>query len=364
MIIKTQKQLEELMEEASKAPSVGLDTEFVWERTFYPQLGLIQLSIGEDCYLIDPVFIKDLSPLGKLISNPNVVKILHDAHQDLAIIKASAGGSPCNIFDTKIAYGFCSPEATLSLAKLLENLVGVNLDKSETRTNWIKRPLTIKQIEYAYDDVRYLCELMDIIKKSIIENGTESWMLEEMKAYEDPQSYIEPDISEYFRKIRGVGRYSGKNLALFQTLATWREQVARIEDRPRGHVLKNELLFEITTLAPSSIDQLRTINRFQMRDIRQYGAKIIELVQEGLNRPDHLCPFISKPSYNKKDLKEKADVIIDAIHQKAIKLNIDPSLIGSRKNINSYIILDGNDDPDHKMLRGWRSEFMTELVNL
>jgi ribonuclease D len=207
MLIASEQKLKELVSKARQATAVGIDTEFVWERTFYSQLGLIQLAIGQDCYLIDPVAIKDLSQLGELISDPSVTKILHDAQQDLTILKAATGAVPKNIYDTRLAYGFCSDSSTLSLSALLEKTLGIKLPKTETRANWLMRPLTDKMFEYACDDVKYSTKLLNYIMDSAEKQNTASWLKEELKIYDNASLYTEiaPYVSGHLKSV-GCGQ--------------------------------------------------------------------------------------------------------------------------------------------------------------
>jgi len=151
-MISSEKEFITLIDRALNTDRVALDTEFVWERTYYPRLGLIQLALSdEDCFLIDPLAIKDLTPLGKLLNDAKVVKILHDAPQDLTILSRVTGAVPQNIFDTRISAGFSGLSSTISLADLISVLLDINLAKTETRTNWLKRPLDPSQIDYALE---------------------------------------------------------------------------------------------------------------------------------------------------------------------------------------------------------------------
>ena len=163
--------------EAEAAGLVGLDTEFVWERTYYPQLGVVQLSIDQDrCYLVDTVVLDAFEPLGALLGNGQVVKILHDAPQDLTIMKRLTGVSPRNIFDTRVAAGFVGYRASLSLQDLTKYLLNLSLEKTETRTDWLKRPLSDKQVKYALDDVRWLPAIREKTLERANRNGRFAWM--------------------------------------------------------------------------------------------------------------------------------------------------------------------------------------------
>ncbi|MFA7183493.1 MAG: hypothetical protein WC082_01295, partial [Victivallales bacterium] len=237
MLITTGHELKKLMSKALREPAVAIDTEFLWEYTFYPRLGLVQLGIREECYLIDPVTIDDLSPLGELLAEKSVCKILHDAQQDLVILKAATGANPRNIFDTRLAYGFCSSSSVLSLSALLEETLGVKLPKTETRSDWLMRPLTDKMYDYACDDVKYLTELMNFIITKAEEQNTAEWLDEEMKKYDSALLYKEIGPQECFRKIKGIDQLKGRKLAVLRELAAWREKTARRKNRPRGHII-------------------------------------------------------------------------------------------------------------------------------
>ncbi|MYF17390.1 MAG: ribonuclease D, partial [Gemmatimonadetes bacterium] len=164
-LINTPNELETLVNRALDAPCVGIDTEFVWEQTYYPRLGIIQVGLSEnDCHLIDAVTLSDLSPLGTLLSDPHTVKILHDAQQDLWILRRITDAIPCNIFDTRCAAGFAGLSSNLSLGNLLRMRLNIQLPKTETRTDWLRRPLSDKQLEYALDGVRFLPAVREHIR--------------------------------------------------------------------------------------------------------------------------------------------------------------------------------------------------------
>jgi ribonuclease D len=358
MLITTEKQLDELVTKALQMPAVALDTEFVWERTFYPQLGLVQLGIERECYLIDPVAIKDLSPLGKLIAEPSVTKILHDAQQDLTILKTATGASPKNIFDTRLAYGFCSGFSILSLAALLEETLNVNLPKTETRANWLMRPLTDKMFDYACDDVKYLTELMNSIMDKAVKQNTDSWLKEELKIYDSTSLYKEINPQEYFKKIKGIDQLKGTKLAVLLELAAWREKTARRKDRPRGHVIHNNILISLAFKCPRTLENLKKVDRLSPKNIKIYGGDLIKCIEKGMNTPSELQPTAVSRLLNKKTARK----IYEVIQQKALSFNIDPALICSRKELT--MLLDSRDAADYKksrIFKGWRNEFMQHV---
>ncbi|MDD5728688.1 MAG: HRDC domain-containing protein, partial [Victivallales bacterium] len=283
MLITSEHELREVISQALQAGAVGLDTEFVRERTFYPYLGLVQLAVKRECYLIDPLAINNLSPLGELIAAPEVIKILHDPQQDLAILKTAAGVNPRNIFDTRMAYGFSNGCATLSLAALLKNTLNIHLPKTETRANWLMRPLTGKMVDYACDDVRYLSELMEHIGNRAKAQNTEKWLWEEMKIFDSPAFYSDPDPRDYFRKIRGGEQLTGQQPAVLRELAAWREKTARRKNRPRGHVVKNNVLLILAVQCPQTTDALKKLKLLSPQCIKRYGDSLLTCISHGLS---------------------------------------------------------------------------------
>lgn len=351
MLIATEHELNNLVTKAMRAPAVGLDTEFVWERTFYPRLGLVQLAIGRECYLIDPVAIGDLSLLGKLISEPSVTKILHDAQQDLMILKTATGADPENIFDTRLAYGFCSGSSILSLSALLEGTLNISLPKTETRANWLMRPLTGKMVEYACDDVKYLTELMDFIVSSAEKQNTAAWLKDELKIYDGSSLYTEIAPDEYFRKIKGIDQLKGAKLAVLRELAAWREEVARQRNRPRGHIVHNNILLALAYKCPVNLEELGKINHLSPKNIEMYGEDLLECIERGMNIQSELRPTPVPRLVRKK----AAAKIYELIEQKASELNIDPALVCSRRELT--ILLDSG-SKESRIFKGWRNEFM------
>jgi ribonuclease D len=358
MLIQTEQELKKLMSKAFKQAAVAIDTEFVWEHTFYPRLGLVQLGIKQECFLIDPVAINDLSPLKELIEEKSVCKILHDAQQDLVILKTATGAAPKNIFDTRLAYGFCSPSSILSLSALLEETRGIKLPKTETRADWLMRPLTDKMYEYACDDVKYLTEVMNFIIEKAGKQNTAAWLREEMKKYDSASLYKEVGSQEYFRKIKGTDQLKGKKLAVLRELAAWREKVARHKNRPRGHIVHNNVLITLSYKCPRRMEDLRRIDRLTPKIINMYGGNLLKCVEKGLNTPPELYPVpIPRPRR-----KRAAGMIYELIKEKAAAFNIDPALICSRKELT--LLLDSHGSADYKksrIFKGWRNEFMQEV---
>ena len=365
-MIDTSNQLRDLIDRARKADRVALDTEFVWERTYYAGLGLVQLGLTRDeIYLIDTVAIDDLRPLGELIADPSVVKILHDAQQDLMILYRATGGAPRSIFDTRLAGGFVGLTATTSLQVLIEATVGIHIPKGESRSDWLRRPLREAQLEYARDDVRYLPDAYDELWARIDANGRRSWVEEEMAQYDDLTLYTEGDPHERYHSVKGRGKrgFSSLDYAVLRELTAWREVEARRRDRPRGHIVRDEVLVTLADQKPTSTAILRDVQGLSDNAARQYGTSIVDAIARGLAVPKE-----DRPKRARRRRKDDAEIERFERAQSLIKgrshdHEIDAGLIGNRASVERLVAAGPDAEPDeHAMLRGWRRAFVGEDV--
>ncbi|MEE2754165.1 MAG: HRDC domain-containing protein [Candidatus Latescibacterota bacterium] len=348
-------ELSTVCREAEDAGLVGLDTEFVWERTYYPQLGVVQLSIDQDrCYLVDTVALDGFEPLGVIRGNDQVVKILHDAPQDLTILKRLTGVSPRNVFDTRVAAGFLGYRASLSLQDLTKYLLNLLLDKTETRTDWLKRPLSDKQLEYALDDVRWLPAIREKMLERANRNGRYAWMQQELLELNDPATYEARDPETQYVRVKGAGRVSDQNHGTLQAVTAWREREAEHRDLPRRHVVGDDVLVALAKGRPSTLRKLRQIRSIPPSAIDRYGQALIEAIAEGNNRnPKPL----SKPG----QFSPKEDVRVEFglafVRGRAIDEGIDPALTGSRNDVRDAVI-NGESGESGRLMAGWRREFV------
>ena len=351
--------LNALMKRAHETDAVALDTEFVWERTYYPKLGLIQLALSnEECFLIDPCALDDLSPLGELLADKSVVKIFHDAPQDLSILRAATGKDPQNIFDTRLAAGFGGLTSTLSLGALIELLLDIKLEKTETRTNWLKRPLDSRQTEYAMDDVRYLRAVRVLLLARILPEA-QQWMFEELRRLDKPENYLGIGDEERYTKIKGAGSLDPQSLAILQELAAWREAEARKRNRPRGHIIKDTVLLSIARDHLTAPDDIEKCGKISTKTVKTYAETLIQLVHKGLERSKEECPPLLGTI--KLSGEEKTDLtgLQDYITLKSDVSGIDPALIGNKNELIQCIRHTSLSTSRQKS--GWRKQFLAEM---
>ena len=364
-LINTPNELETLVNRALDAPCVGIDTEFVWEQTYYPRLGIIQVGLSEnDCHLIDAVTLSDLSPLGTLLSDPHTVKILHDAQQDLWILRRITDAIPCNIFDTRCAAGFAGLSSNLSLGNLLRMRLNIQLPKTETRTDWLRRPLSDKQLEYALDDVRFLPALREHILTDIQRRGRENWLAEELRQYDIAKLYDDRAPEEQYTRVKGTGRLSRRDMAIVRELAAWREKKARQVDRPRNRVISDDAIVQIARRKPQSIQSLKRVRGIARATINQYGNSLLNTVQRGLAIDEKNCPPISLPVRPDPFEDARLDLAMAFMRGQCLSEGIDIAMVASRSEVKEFISSQKNatDNPLHT---GWRREFLgADLIAL
>lgn len=364
-MIRTPEALAAFIERALQAECIGLDTEFVWERTFYPALGLVQAALSaEEVFLIDVPAVGDISPLGRLLADPRVVKVLHDAQQDLTILRRATGAFPRNIFDTRLAAGFIGMSSTVSLEELLRELMGIRLPKTETRTDWLRRPLSERQIAYAMDDVRYL----PLLRQRILSRAgsRKAWIEEESAIYDDSALYRDSDPREQFRRIKGAGRLPPAKRAVLRELAAWREREAQTRDLPRLWIISDEMLLSMAKHAPRTPEEVRRIKGLSEMEAEAYGSAIVRAIRNALDLPREEWPREETHFREDNGMGARIDLVQAFMKGKCLAEGIDPALAASRAEI-AALVQEGarTDYRRHRLLRGWRLDFIgREILKL
>lgn len=365
-IVNSKKGLIDVVEKGLSSGAVALDTEFVWEKTYYPILGLIQVGYPDGSVdLIDGVSISDFSALGPLLSDPNTTKILHDAVQDLVILTRISKAYPKNIFDTQRAAGFIGLSSTISLSELLKKVLSIRIEKSETKSDWVARPLSESQIEYAKEDVCYGVDLMKAILQKADTSNYKKWVLQEMQMYENEALYKEKDPLEMSPKVKSSGAISFKQKTLLRSIFIWREFSARKQNLPRTFVLPDEVLMKLVKSPPKSMDALKSMN-LGRRFLRKFSTSLWEAIDKGLNK--EMAPLEMEFSNFEKDDALEAQVDLALAFIKGICLNakIDSSLIANRAKITSFVYANSQNEASlqaHPLSQNWRNDFCGEHLS-
>jgi ribonuclease D len=295
-VINTTSALTETCSRLAEGEFVAVDTEFMREQTFWPDLCLIQLAGPDEEAIVDPMAAGiDLKPFYDLMADQRVVKVFHAARQDVEIVYSEAGLIPTPIFDTQIAAMVCGFGESVSYVNLVKKITGRDLDKSSRFTDWSRRPLTEKQLVYALGDVTHLRDIYIALKTELENTGRASWLDEEMADLTAPSTYeSHPENAWQRLKMRVKNR---KALAVLIELAAWRERLAQAQDVPRGRILRDEALYDIANQLPTSAEKLSELRTLSDGFARSQRARdIIDAVARGLERdPKTLPPLTSKP---------------------------------------------------------------------
>ncbi len=287
-------ELRALVRRLAEEPRVALDTEAASFHRYVDRVYLVQVSSDSETALVDPLAVKDLAPLGKLLSTPTPEVVFHDADYDLRILDRDYGFRARNIFDTRVAAQLAG-EPAVGLGSLLEKYFGVQVNKKYQRADWSRRPLTDGMIEYAADDTRYLPGLRDTLEERLKKVGRLEWAREEFQLLEEVR-WTQPagDDEEAYQRIKGARALKGRELAILRELYRWRERTARSLDRARFRVVANSTLLAIAKAAPTSAQKLSAISGVPATVAQRYGEPILRAVKKGLAVPAEKLPRVRR----------------------------------------------------------------------
>lgn len=371
--------IDRMVEEARAGGIVGLDTEFMREKTYRAKLCLVQVSTRENLYLIDPLEGHDLAPVGALIADPAVTTVVHAGRQDLEIFFEEFGVTPAAIFDVQVAAGFAGLGASLPYGRVVEATTGTVLVKGESYSDWCRRPLTEAQVRYAADDVRYLLVITDVLRDKLRVSQRSEWVEDEMRLLENPDLY-RSDPADAWRRVSGRGSLSGKQTAVLRELAAWREETASKRDIPRGWVIKDQSLIEIARRGPRSANELRSIRGLNPKEAERSAPAIAAAVERG-----HAAPVVAGKQVPSRSAQVRARTLsglADAIvRSRCEAAGIASELVTTRSELESLLahLFDPAFDPapadapapgatetpnpdGHRLLTGWRKDLAGDAV--
>ncbi|MDP3007526.1 MAG: ribonuclease D [Methylococcales bacterium] len=354
-------QLPALCEQIQQAAWIALDTEFLREKTYYPKFCLLQIATLDWVACVDPIALPDLSTLFEAIYNPAIVKVLHSCRQDLEIFFQITGKLPEPIFDTQIAAPLLGFQDNPGYAMLVSSFLNINLSKAHTRADWSKRPLTKDEIDYAADDVIYLCQIYQIMTQKLTELGRIDWLKQDFVELADPAHYeVKPEKA--WLRIKGQNKLTGKQLSIIQTIAEWREKTAQAEDRPKNWLLRDELLFDLAKLQPETVTDLAAVRGINERAVHRYGKELCQLITAAKNRPPIPLTLKDRPAKKTQQQEAILDILTALVRIRAEENELNPTILGSRKDLEALLF---NGDEECPLLHGWRYAMAgRELVGL
>lgn len=343
----------------SDAPILALDTEFIGEHTYYPQLALVQIGLGETAFLVDPVALPDLAPLKEVLNEPQRILLVHDGESDLQILTRHLGPVSAQIFDTQLAAAFIGLPENSGLSTLVRKYTGKRLAKGQQVTNWLKRPLSPRQIQYAAEDVIYLGAIYTALIERLTELDRLGVFREEMS--QRAADWIAPlDIGNRFRKMINGSRGGPRQREALREILAWREEMAVKRDSPRRHVLSDEAVTTLSQELPQNLNDLSSLRLVSERAVKRHGEEIVNLCRTLAVQPEKE----EKPDKNRDRDPRKGSQLVPlvkmALEVIAAENSIAPGLIARAEEVEEICrhATHGAPPPDLPSMTGWRGNLV------
>jgi ribonuclease D len=358
-IVTTPQELAACCEYLAACRRFGFDTEFVGEDTYHPRLCLVQVATAERLVLIDPVTAGPLDAFWRLVVDPANLVIVHAGREEVRLCQLWSGQAPGNLFDLQIAAGLVGLAYPLGHATLVSQLLGVRLAKAETLTEWRDRPLTQQQIQYAFDDVRYVLPLWERLAGRLEALGRNDWARDEFARL---SATAMPDdgsttVNEKWRKLRGLGGLDRRRLAVVREVLRWRDGVAAATNRPARTIVRDDLVVEIARRNPARERDLAVIRGLPRRDL----AGILQAVQRARALPLEQCPEAAERDFDPPQLPLVANVLSAVLGDFCARQHLAPNLVANNQDIRLLVRsrIQGAPLPTDSLLtQGWRGTFV------
>ena len=347
-LIEEQESLDQFLNDIKTEECIAIDTEFARVKTYYPQLCLIQIATPSLIACIDCLSGMDLSELWKIIYLKNVEKVMHSCSQDLEIFFLANSKVPENIFDTQIAASFIGYSSQVGFKELLENELNVRIDKSQTRSDWSKRPLANAQLQYAFEDVEDLIELSSSIKDKLIRLERYDWVIEECNDLTYKKTGL-MDTSNAWKRTKGINKLKSSQRTVGIQLSEWREEKAALKDIPRKWLIQDQDIITISKINVTKKELERIIRN------RHFNNNDLDEVYEIINNPNDIFSNIARPPRRKRINDNDLNLINEYLESKSQDLEINKEILASKKDIIHFI-----SERDGKICKGWRRTMMFE----
>lgn len=358
--VNTNERLQELCLQWSAQKAIALDTEFIRTDTFYPIMGLLQIADTQGIYLVDPLAIENTKPLQDLWKNTGVVKIIHSCSEDLEVFSRYLEALPTPLFDTQVAAAFVGIGSSIGYSNLVEFLFGDLIPKDETRSDWLQRPLSDAQLNYAALDVVHLLPIYHELIERLNTQQRLQWVELECEALIAKASSND-SVAQHYLRIKSAWKLQPKQLAVLKALSSWRERETRVVDIPRNRLIKDSALFDIAQRLPKTKEQLVELNDVHHRFLHSYGDHCLQLVTNVLADEDDYPERLAAPlnAEERKLFKQlKAHVV-----EIAEKISLPAEFLIRKKELEEIVR-----HPQQtllstpKVLGGWREEIITKSL--
>lgn len=355
--IDTQEKLEKFLSDIAGYSWIAIDTEFIREKSYFSKLCLLQIATSDHLACVDPLAIKDIAALKNVLCDPAVIKVMHAAHQDQEIFYNLFGEAPHPIFDTQPAAAVLGVGDQIGYAKLIEEFLGVSLEKSQSRTDWSRRPLSDKQLDYAIDDVRYLRQAYPLIRDKLSSQGRLEWLKSDFEYYEQAETF-EPKPMEMWKKVKGNQSLKPLSLTILQRLAAWREELAVAKDLPRRWIISDDILIDIALQQPENQAEIAAMRGMNEKQHARYSAVWLDCINEARQVPE--AEWLRLPRWKKPtgDQAILIDLLMLAVRIQAHENNIAASMLTSRKKMEKLVM-----SGETELESGWRGSLINSVIS-
>jgi ribonuclease D len=357
--ITSDQQLQEYCSRVAQAPEICFDTEFISENSYRSELCLIQVAVGDELAVIDPLAVKSVQPFWDLVVAPGHDTLVHAGREELNFCLNATGKCPNNLFDVQIAAGLISNEYPAGYGSLLYKMLGITLEKGETRTDWSRRPLSKQQLEYALDDVRHLPKLAQQLRMRLHQLGRTEWHAEEMTVWQN--EVTEYRQREQWYKLSGINSLSRRSLAVLREVWLWREQEAQRRNQPVRRVLRDDLLIELAKRRSADPKQIQALRGMERSDFGRIVPAIAHAIQKGLSAPELDLPASQRPATSQQ-YSLLGQLLSTALTSLCRSQNIAVSLVGTASDVRdliSYRLGVSKEKPS--LATGWREQIVGHL---
>jgi ribonuclease D len=363
--ITSEQHLRDYCDSISAAPIVAFDTEFVSEDSFQPELCLVQLAAGGRLAIVDPLEVKDLSPLWNLLTQPGRETLVHAGREEFRFVWKHTGKAPSQWFDVQIAAGLVGLEYPASYSTLAGKLIGKSISKHETRTDWRRRPLTQRQLEYALLDVADLEAIRNVLHKRLNELGRLNWIAAELTAWQ--QDLVEFETGERWRRLSGISGLPPLSLAIVRELSNWRDAEAERRNQPARRILRDDLLIELAKRQTADPKRIRAVRGMERSDVQRFLPKLAACVEHALALKEHELPQLERKS-SRPQLNLLGQFLSTALGSICRSAQVAPSLAGTAQDVRDLIAyrlnLGGFEDGELPSLaQGWRAEVVGQVID-
>lgn len=332
---------------------IAMDTEFARFNTYYPIVGLIQIYDGSTCWLIDPLALDDLEPLARLLTADSLLKVFHAGSEDMEVFQYALDVVPSPVFDTQIAGAALGVGFSMGYQAMVEHYLQISLPKDQTRSDWLARPLSAGQLDYAALDVIHLLEVYSLQADALAASGKRSWVDDECASMgQDIPTIMPPE--ECYLRLKGLWQLSRRELEVLRQLCAWREEKARLENVPRNRVLDQKALLSVARHEGLQRGDLQNLGMMP-RQVRKFGDAVIAVVDKAMAVPEEDCPQLIERTdapVNNRKLKRLRQVVDEA----ARRHSVAPELLTKRRHLEKLIRSEDASGEYHLPgeLTGWR----------